>query len=279
MSSGNGRFTDLKGGFVHIELIGIYRPLYNTFSQTDTRGNKDGIGKAGFGIQGERNTACADITSDHTLYSRRDGHLRVIKALVHTVGDCPVVEQRGKDFMHCGNNIIDTPHVEKAFLLSSERSLGQILGGSRGSDRHSSIWSKLCVVLADSLGQYLRQGRLDNPVPNATARFRQLCDVLDIQMCQFLVDTFAQTIVIEKCPVGIGGRRETFGHRNSGRVEPADHLSKRCVLAAYGWDRIDAEFGERDHLGTCHHDPIAPADVLYIQYLPKNSDTEEKDGS
>ena len=66
--------------------------------------------------------------------------------------------------MHRGKHVIDSADIQKAFLLSREGSLGQILGGSRGSDRHSSIWSKLCVVLADSLGQYLRPSAQHIPV-------------------------------------------------------------------------------------------------------------------
>ena len=114
---------------MYIELIRIHRPLYYTFPQADTCGNKDCVGEAGFGIQGECNTACADIASYHALYSRRDSYLRMIKVLMHAVSDRPVIEQRGKDFMHCRENVINTPHIEETLLLSGKRSFGQILRG------------------------------------------------------------------------------------------------------------------------------------------------------
>ena len=139
------------------------------------------------------------------------------------------------------------------------------------------MFPKLPVVLTDLLRQHFWQGRLDNPTPDSIACLCQLRDVLDIQVRQFLVNTFTEAIVIEKGPVGIGGGREPLGHRNTNRVELTDHLSERCVFAPYDRNRIHAEFGERDHLDVCQHDLTAPASMLYIRYMPNKSDPEERD--
>ena len=50
------------------------------------------------------------------------------KPFVHAVTDGAVVVERGKDFADFVQDIVDTDHIQKGFLLTRERSVWQIFG-------------------------------------------------------------------------------------------------------------------------------------------------------
>ena len=93
MSSSDGRVTAFQRGFVNVELIGIDRSLHDTLPQSDAGRNEDCIRKSGFSIQGKGDAARPDIASDHALDARGDGNLGMIKTLVHTIRNRPVIEK------------------------------------------------------------------------------------------------------------------------------------------------------------------------------------------
>lgn len=178
--------------------------------------------------------------------------------------------------MHCGKDIVDTPDIEKTFLLSGKGSLRQVLGGGRRADRNRGTFAQLCVVIANLPLQRSRQGGLGDPAPDSPARLGQLTNVIDIQLRQLPVDPPGEIIVIQKFPVRIGGGSEAFGYRDPGMVEPTDHFSERRILPAHGRDIIDAELGERYDVGARHDDLTIPADMLYIGHPPDDGKCGEQ---
>ena len=170
--------------------------------------------------------------------------------------------------MHCGKDIVDTPDIEKTFLLSGKGSLRQVFGGGRRADRNRGTFAQLCVVIANFPLQRSRQGSLGDPAPDSPARLGQLTNVIDIQLRQLPVDPPGEIIVIQKFPVRIRAGGEAFGYRDPGMVELADHFSERRVFPAHGQDIIDAELGERYDVGARHDDLTIPTDMLYIEHPP-----------
>ena len=57
------------------------------------------------------------------------------KAFVHAVTDGAVVVQRGEHFFQFVQHVLDTDHVQKGFLLTGERGIGQIFGSGRRTHR------------------------------------------------------------------------------------------------------------------------------------------------
>ena len=72
----------------------------------------------------------------------------VLEAVVHAVGDGPVVVERGVDLPDRLQDRVDAAHVEEGLLLAGERRVGQVLGGGarahgerRSSPASSTSWS------------------------------------------------------------------------------------------------------------------------------------------
>ena len=87
-------------GLVDVELVRIDRALHDRFAEAVGRGDEDDVAEARFGVEREHHAARAEIAAHHVLHADRQRHLRVIEALVHAIGDRPVVEERGEDFVH-----------------------------------------------------------------------------------------------------------------------------------------------------------------------------------
>ena len=50
-------------------------------------------------------------------------------ALVHAVGDSPVVEQRREHVLHRGDDVVEAADIQKGFLLTGERGVGKVFRG------------------------------------------------------------------------------------------------------------------------------------------------------
>ncbi len=62
----------------------------------------------------------------------------VLEAVVHAVGDRPVVVERGEDLADRGQDRVDAAHVEEGLLLAGERRVRQVLGGGARPDREAT---------------------------------------------------------------------------------------------------------------------------------------------
>ena len=76
-----------------IELVRIDRTLDDHLAEAIAPGNEHRITKSGFGIQGEHHAAGSEVGAHHQLDAGGQVDAGVLEALVHTVGDGPVVEQ------------------------------------------------------------------------------------------------------------------------------------------------------------------------------------------
>ena len=72
-----------------------------------------------------------------TPADRRDIGMR--EALVHAVGDRPVVVERGKDVLDAIEDGVDADDVQEGLLLPGKGGVGQIFGGRAGTDRNRDI--------------------------------------------------------------------------------------------------------------------------------------------
>ena len=61
------------------------------------------------------------------------------EALVHAVGDGPVVVQRGEHVLDGRQQVVDAVDVEERLLLTGERGVRQILRGRRRAHRERQI--------------------------------------------------------------------------------------------------------------------------------------------
>ena len=114
---------------MHIELVGVDGALHHRFAQAITGSDEHNFFKTGFGIDGEHDTGCAQVRSDHALHPSRQGHFCMRKTFVYAVTDGSVVVQRGKHLFHFVQNVLNAHHVQEGFLLTGKRGVGQIFGG------------------------------------------------------------------------------------------------------------------------------------------------------
>ena len=127
--------------------------------------------------------------------------------------------------------------------------------------------SEFSVVSGYLLRQRAGQGCFDNPTPNLFPGSGQLFNIVDIQRSQRLVNPTFQPVLFQKQPIGVGRRRETFRHRDAGRIQLTDHLAQRGVLTAHCGHGIHTERRECDDVFRSHDGLTAPMDVLYIRLL------------
>ena len=113
---------------MYIKLVGINGALNHGFTQAITRGNKNHIRKTRLGINREHHARCTQIRAHHALNSRTQGHMLVGKAFVNAVTDGAVVVKRGKDFSNFVQDVFNSDHVQKRFLLTCKRRVWQIFG-------------------------------------------------------------------------------------------------------------------------------------------------------
>ncbi len=127
--------------------------------------------------------------------------------------------------------------------------------------------SEFSVVLGYLLRQRGGQGGFDNPTPDLLSGAGQLLNIVDIQRSQRVVDTAFQSVLFQKQPKGIGSRRETIRHRDTGRIQLADHFTQRGVFASHSGHGIHTECRECDNVFRGHDGLTAPMDMLYIRLL------------
>jgi hypothetical protein len=128
MARDHRRPSGAQGRFVHVELVRVHRALHHRLAESVRGRDEHRVAKAGFGVEREHHAAGADIAAHHALDAGRQRHVLVRKALVHAVGDRPVVEQRGEHVAHRVQHVIGAADVEKGFLLAGEGGVRQVLG-------------------------------------------------------------------------------------------------------------------------------------------------------
>ena len=172
----------------------------------------------------------------------------MIESLVHAVGNGAVIEKRSEHLVHGRNDIVQAADVEKRFLLSCKRRVGQVLRGGRGTHCHGDVAATAHFRPGrfDVLLQPRWQWRVQYPASDRFAGLGQRRNVVDIEAVQHTVDTLVELFGGKKLAIRGCRGRESARYRNAEVVEIADHFAERGVLSADGLNVVHTKLGEPD---------------------------------
>ena len=169
---------------VDVELVRVDRSLYDGFTETIGGGDEHDLVEARFGVHREHHAGCAQVAAYHPLDARRQRHMLVGEPLVHAIGDCAVVVEAGKHFLHSVKYILQPFDIKKSFLLTREGSIGQIFGRCRGADgpcrvRRIGAQRRVCGGHVPLQRRWQWHGR--NPATDLGAGLGQHRHVVDVE--------------------------------------------------------------------------------------------------
>ena len=233
----DGRLAVAQGRLEHVELVRIDRTLHDHLAEAVRACDEHHVAEARLGVQREQHAGRAHVRAHHQLHAGGEEHVLVLEALVHAVGDRAIVVQRGEDFLHLVQHVVDADHVEEGFLLTGERGIRQVFSGSRRTHGHrdivgAGILAQLDVGRADRLLEFGGQGGIDDPAADILAGRHQGVDVVDVERGQPVLDALGQTALFQILLERAGRGRETAGHGDPELGEVADHLAEGGILAA-----------------------------------------------
>jgi hypothetical protein len=172
----------------------------------------------------------------------------VIEVAVHPIGDGAVVEQRGIDLMHAGEQMLFAAHVEKGFLLAGEGGLRQILGSRRGAHGHRELAA--LPHLAPRRDNFLLESRrergCEHPAANLLADDGEPFHIVHVEGSQHVANSPIQAVLSEKIAVGVRGGREAARYRHAKAGEPGNHFPDRSVLPTDQLDIFVLQLLKRD---------------------------------
>jgi hypothetical protein len=119
---------------------------------------------------------------------------------VHSVTDGTIVVERRENFLHPMQDVIDATHVQKGFLLTSKRRIGQVFCGGRGA--HGEARPGLLVLQAARTARgWPASSAAGKGVPmmaltNRRAGVGQSSKVFGVQRRQDRFDPRSQTFVL-----------------------------------------------------------------------------------
>ena len=116
----HGEPTRAQRRLVDVELVRIHSPLNDGFAESVGGGDEHNVAKPRIGVEGEHDARTAEVAADHVLHADGERHRGMIEAVVHPVGDRPVVEQRCVHLVHAAEQVFLPPHVQERFLLAGE---------------------------------------------------------------------------------------------------------------------------------------------------------------
>ena len=136
---------------VHIELVGVDRPLHDIFAKAIDAGHEYHVAKAGFGVERERHAAGGEIGADHLHDRDRQRDLEMIEAVVDAVGNRAIREQRGEAAPARIHEIARPANIEVAVVLPGEARIRQIFGGGRAAHGDRDIRDRIRLRACDRL--------------------------------------------------------------------------------------------------------------------------------
>ncbi len=163
-------------GLVDVELVGVDRALDDRLTQAIRRRDEHHLVEARLGVEREHHTRGAEITADHPLHARRQRHIGVRESLMDAIGNRAIVVEAGKYLLYSMKYILQAIDIEKCFLLSSERSLGQVLGRRRRSHCPRGVRHP-CAQGSETFANRVLQSRAETsrrqPSPGSRRRRRR----------------------------------------------------------------------------------------------------------
>ena len=169
--------------------------------------------EAGLGVDGEHHTGGADVGAHHPLHPGRQRDRLVVEAVVHAVGDRPVVVERGEHLPDREQDVVDAADVEEGLLLPGEGGVGQVLGGRAGAHRPGQPPRSpptSCVVRRADVGLEVGRERLLHDRRRGSARRPRRARWTSSMSRPASVgdDRSRQALVGEEPAVGVGRRGE-----------------------------------------------------------------------
>ena len=233
VAADDGRLSLGQGGLVNVELVGVHGALHHGFAEAVGRGDEHHAVEAGFGVHGEHHAGGADVGTHHALHAGRQGDFSVGEALVHAVGDGPVVVQGREHFLDGVEDVLVAVDVQEGFLLAGEGRVGQVFGSSGRAHGEAAVafGGQLLVGGLDLDFEGRREGGIDDPLADLGATAGQGHHIIHIQAFEGGADTLGQPQVGQELAVGIGGGGKATGHAHAGG-QLADHFAEGGVLAA-----------------------------------------------
>jgi hypothetical protein len=241
---------------VDVKLIGIDCTLHHHLAQPPGCGDEYHILKARFGIQRKHHPRRTCATSDHALNTRRKRYGLVGIALVHAIGNCPIVIKRGKYVARGLHDIFQAMDVEKSLLLPGKRRVRHVFGGCAGAHRYRSIAIAHhgFISAADLVSEFLRVWRLQYPATDLRPDFCKGLDIVHIQSLYPRVDTLLQPVLCEKVLIRKRRCRKTARNANAHPGKLPDHFAERCIFATNCLDVTHSYVLQiNDVLARIHH--------------------------
>ena len=236
---------------VNVEFVRVNRTLYDHLAQTVGSGNENNVLEAGFGIHGEHHASSTRLGANHALHTGRQGDQFVVKALMNAVADGAVIKQGGEHLFNRDHDAIYATNVQEGFLLTGERRVRQIFrrcGRAHGHGEVSVTFADLGVCITDSLVQLRLERRINHPLTDFFASFRQRYHIFNVQRRQRFVDLLGQVVVLKEFTEGFSGSSKTARNGDTRRRQIADHFAQGCVLAAYVLNVIFTQVLKPDYI-------------------------------
>ncbi len=181
------------------------------------------------------------------------------ESFVNAVGNGAVVVERGEHVLERGHDVGEAANIEEGFLLSGERSVGQVFGRGAGTHRHRNVLvasGQLAECLPDLRFELLRERRGLDPAADLRAAPGERFDVVGIQPLQARLDTRRQAACCQEFAERRGGGGKTTGHPDSRLGELDYHLAQRCVLPSDALDVSHSEPVEIHHVFEPSHGAV-----------------------
>jgi hypothetical protein len=179
---------------------------------------------------------------------------------VHTVGDGPVVVERGEDQLDGVQDVVDPADVEEGLLLAREGGIREVLGCRARAHRPAHLLAGVAgvagvadealVCRADVLLQIGRESLRLHRVADLPADLGEPADVVDVEVGQQPVDLVGQAILGQEPTVGVRGGREAVRHRDARLGQVLHHLAEGGVLASDRLDVTESEVLEPHDVGA-----------------------------
>ncbi|CDE47926.1 unknown [Sutterella sp. CAG:351] len=243
-----------EDGLMNVVLIRVHSALHHGFAEAVGSGDEDHLVKTGFCVEREHHAGSALIGAAHTLNTGGKRHFSVIEALQNTIGNSAVVVERSEYFLHAGENLIDSVHIEVGFLLTGERGVRKILGSSRRTDSHRDLGAvtQPVVILTDFLLEFSRERGFLDPLTDLGARLGELVHIFNVETFESLVNTLIQVALLQEEPESISSRCESVRNTDSRTRQLGEQFTKRGVLAAHPVNIGISEFAKRNNVLALH---------------------------